>query len=72
MDRAQTPPAASGAPQPAGSTIEARRIASDRALYTWQEFVEFYGDHAKRYWQEAQTLEAWMRGPGARLHSWPR
>ena len=51
-------PAAGGAPQPAGITIEARRIASDNILYTWQEFVEFYGDHAKRYWNEAQTLEA--------------
>ena len=42
-----------GAPQPAESTADVRRIASDGQAYTWSQYVGAYGDDAQRCWDEA-------------------
>ena len=53
MSRALQEATAGGAPQPAESTADARRIAWDGQAYTWPQFVEEYGDDAQRCWDEA-------------------
>ena len=42
-----------GAPQPAESTAEVRRIAEDGQAYTWPQYVETYGTDAQRCWDDA-------------------
>ena len=42
-----------GAPQPAESTADARRIASDGQAYTSEHYAEAYGDDAQRCWDDA-------------------
>jgi hypothetical protein len=42
-----------GAPQPAESTADVRRIAADGQAYTWEQFVEAYGTDAQRCWNDA-------------------
>ena len=42
-----------GAPQPAESAADARRIALDGEAYTWPQYVEAYGDDAQRLWDDA-------------------
>ena len=42
-----------GAPQPAESTADARRIALDGQAYTWEQYVKAYGDDAQRFWDDA-------------------
>ena len=41
------------AAQPVESTADARRIALDGQAYTWQEYVEAYGDDAQLCWDDA-------------------
>ena len=53
MYRALEQATGGGAPQPADSTAEARRIALDGQAYTWPEYVEEYGEDAQRYWDYA-------------------
>ena len=54
MYRAAARATGGGAPQPAGSTPDARRIALDGQAYTWPQYVEHYGDNARRYWDYAE------------------
>ena len=63
MYRALEEATGGGAPQPAESTADARRIAFDRSIprrialdgqaYTWTQYVEAYGEHARRCWEDA-------------------
>ena len=53
MYRALEEATGGGAPQPAESTAEARRIALDGQAYTWPQYVEAYGDDAQRCWDDA-------------------
>jgi len=53
MDRASEPATGGGAPQPAESTANVRRIAADGQAYTLSQYVEEYGDDAHRFWDEA-------------------
>ena len=43
-----------GAPQPAESTADARRIASDGQAYTSEHYAEAYGDDAQRCWDDVK------------------
>ena len=54
MYRAAARATGGGAPQPAGSTPDARRIALDGQAYTWPQYVEHYGDNARRHWDYAE------------------
>jgi len=50
-----------GAPQPAESTADVRRIALDGKPYTWSQYVAAYGDDAHRCWDEAHgpSTQSW-------------
>ena len=54
MYRAAARATGGGAPQPAESTPDARRIALDGQAYTWPQCVEHYGDNARRHWDYAE------------------
>ena len=62
MSRALEQATGGGAPQPADSTAEARRIALDGQAYTWPEYVEAYGDDAQRCWDDAYDREVAAEG----------
>jgi len=49
MYRALEQATGGGAPQPAESTADARRIALDGQAYTWAQYVEAYGDDARLF-----------------------
>ena len=53
MHRAFEQATGGGAPQPAETTPDARRIALDGQAYTWPQFLEAYGDDAQRCWDDA-------------------
>ena len=53
MDPAQGQPTVGSASQPVWSIFDARRIAKNGEAYTWQEYREYYGDHALQHWEEA-------------------
>ena len=55
-----------GAPQPTDSTADARRIALDEQAYTWTQYVEAYGDDARRCWDDATARLLSMLGGDAR------
>ena len=57
MYRAAARATGGGAPQPAGSTPDARRIALNGQAYTWTQYVEAYGDDARRCWDDAYDRE---------------
>jgi len=61
MDRAFEQATGGGAPQPAESTANVRRIALDGQAYTWSQYVEAYGDDAHRCWDEAHgpSTQSW-------------
>ena len=42
-----------GAPQPAYGAAGARRFARDGIAYTWEEFVDDYGQLGQEYWDNA-------------------
>ena len=53
MSGARKQEAGGGAAQPAEASTEGHRIALDGQAYTWQEFKDYYGNHAWRKWQNA-------------------
>ena len=73
MYRALEQATGGGAPQPADSTAEARRIALDGQAYTWPEYVEAYGEDAQRYWDYASdsTAEARRIASDGQAYAWP-
>ena len=62
-----------GAPQPAESAADARRIALDGQAYTWPEFFEAYGDDAQRCWDDAYDRSIPRRiAYDGQAYTWPQ
>ena len=62
-----------GAPQPAESAADARRIALDGRTYTWPQFVEAYGDDAQRCWDDAYDRSIPRRiAHDGQAYTWPQ
>ena len=58
MSRAVGKASGSGAPQPAQSSADVRRVALDGQAYTWAEYEEAYGEDAQRFWDDAYGRNA--------------
>ena len=62
-----------GAPQPAASAADARRIALDGEAYTWPQYVEAYGAGAQRCWDDAYDRSIPRRiAHDGQAYTWPQ
>ena len=60
MSRSVGEASGSSGPQPAQSSTDVRRIASDGRAYTWAEYETEYGEDAQRFWDDAYGRNAFQ------------